>query len=122
MKLLEAHSQTVYTSRIYMPYCLHRLNYPSSAASKAYCVVQKACFCSIDPGPPHFWSSANIVLRQPIFESEIAALGAKHSKAKWCKIPMLAKEQTWAGAGSIIAETQFLAINLKFRARTDPLV
>ena len=31
--------------------------------------------------------------------------GAKHSKAKWCKILMLAKVQKWGGPGSIITKT-----------------
>ena len=30
-------------------------------------------FCIIDPGPPQFWSSANIDLRPPIVESKIDA-------------------------------------------------
>ena len=36
-------------------------------------VAKKYVFDTIDLGPPHVWSSANIVLRPPISESGIAA-------------------------------------------------
>ena len=36
-------------------------------------MAKNCVFVIIDPGTPHFWSSANIDLRPPILESEIDA-------------------------------------------------
>ena len=54
MELLEAHSQTVYTSKLHMLYCLHCTQCFPCAASKAYCYVKtkNKVFVIIDPGPP----------------------------------------------------------------------
>ena len=69
VELLEAHSQTINTSKIYVPYCVLRLQCFPCAASETHCYVQKKSFVYHRSGNPHFWSSANIVLRPPISDS-----------------------------------------------------
>ena len=73
MELLEAHSQTVYTSRIYMPYCFDSIHWAAAASTKQQVYGQQVCFWYHRSETLHFWSSANIVLRPPIFLSEIDA-------------------------------------------------
>ena len=46
------------------------------------------------------------------------ACGAKHSKAKWSEIPMLAKVQKWGGPGSIMTKTFLGDITVSFWSRT----
>ena len=53
-ELLEAHSQTVYTSEIYMLYCFDSIQLPSSPASKAFWCVPQICFCYYRSGTPPF--------------------------------------------------------------------
>ena len=52
VKLLEAHSQTVNTSRIYASWSAHTFWNTSSTASKSKVHGQKLCFCYYRPGPP----------------------------------------------------------------------
>ena len=54
----------------------------TSGGSKSLLLYRKCTFLLLSSGTPHFWSSASIVLRPPIFESEIAAFSFRVLRTK----------------------------------------